>query len=337
MSIKLLKTVFFLVILAPAAMAAEPETRFLFPLSCMIGEDCWAVNYNDSDPAENVAKDYRCGNQTYDGHDGTDFAVRDWVTMTGGVDVLAAAGGKIVRARDEIEDREPTPAELEKMKEDKKGCGNGVLIDHGKGWQTIYCHMKKGSVVVKAGDKVETGQKIGQVGESGMAEFPHLHFGAFHDGKIIDPYTGTENGGSCGGDNNSLWLEGLTLNYEPFTLYAAGFEPGIPEFQAIKKNAAGSSLLPPSLSALTFWGLIFNTMEDDKITITITDPNGDAFATRDIVQDKTRARQFYYVGKKTNDKMLLPGTYKGKITLTRTSPEGIVTSKDISRDLTISP
>ena len=127
------------------------------------------------------------------------------------------------------------------------------------------------------------------------------------------------------------------MDYEPFALYAAGFEPGIPDFEAIKKNAAGNSRLPPSLSALTFWGMIFNALKGDKITITVTDSNGDVFATRDVVQDKTRARQFYYAGKKINDRMLFPGTYKGKMTLTRILPDGSTISKDIDRNLTISP
>ena len=283
MSIKLLiVTVFLMLLGAPPVQAMEPaapkETaakkeapRFLFPVSCTMGDDCWIVNYNDSDAATGSAKDYHCGTQTYDGHDGTDFAVRDQATMMDGIDILAAADGKIVRARDEIEDREPSAADIAKMKEEKKGCGNGVLIDHGNGWQTIYCHMKQGSIVVKPGEKVATGQKIGQVGQSGMAEFPHVHFGVFHDSKTIDPFTGKENDGSCGAENQSLWLEGLSLDYEPFALYAAGFEPGVPDFGEIKKNAAGNPRLPTSMEALTFWTAIFGAMEGDKITMTITD------------------------------------------------------------------
>lgn len=323
---------------APESTAKPVEMRFMFPVSCSPGEDCWAVNYNDSDPAADSAKDYTCGPQTYDTHDGTDFAVRDEASMRGGIDVLSAAAGKIMRVRDEIEDKNPSAEDMEKMRAERKGCGNGVLIDHGNGWQTIYCHLKKGSVIVKQGDTVATGQKIAQVGQSGLAEFPHLHFGALHDGKIIDPFTGLSNDGACGqGDIKNMWLEGLNLDYEPFILYAAGFESGVPDFEAIKKNAVGIDTLPLSVPALTFWVAIFNVREGDKITLTIADPAGTPFATRDIVQDKTRARQFYFVGKKMNERMLFPGMYKGTATITRARPDGSVDTRTIERPLDIVP
>jgi len=326
-----------------AAHAAETDTtdemRFLLPLSCGLGTDCWTVNYNDSDPAEGVATDYRCGSHSYDGHDGTDFAIIDQAAMVGGVDVLSAAAGKIVRVRDEIEDHEPSATEMEKMEEEKKGCGNGILIEHGKGWQTIYCHMKKDSTVVKPGQSVTTGQKIGQVGQSGMAEFPHLHFGVFHDGKIIDPFTSAENTGTCSEDKeqSSLWLEGLNMDYQPFAIYAAGFGSAVPEFDNIKINATGSKRLPPSVEALTFWTSIFGTALGDKITMTITDPNNNVFATRTMTQHKNRARQFYYIGKKMTGKILSPGIYKGTVTITRNAPDGTIISKDIEKTVTVTP
>lgn len=349
MSIKILNILTLLMFLVPAAQAAEDlpssadtqktqEMRFMFPVSCSPGEDCWAVNYDDSDPAEGSAEDYTCGPQTYDGHDGTDFAVRDEATMKSGVDVLSAAAGKIMRVRDEIEDKNPSAEDMEKMRAERKGCGNGVLIDHGGGWQTIYCHLKKGSIIVKEGETVATGQKIGQIGQSGMAEFPHLHFGALHDGKIIDPFTGLPNDNACGrGDIKNMWLEGLNLDYEPFILYAAGFDSGAPDFESIKKNAAATPRLPLSVPALTFWVAMFNVREGDKITLTIADPAGTPFATRDIVQDKTRARQFYFVGKKMNERMLFPGMYKGTAVVTRAMPDGGADTRTIENLVEIVP
>jgi murein DD-endopeptidase MepM/ murein hydrolase activator NlpD len=40
----------------------------------------------------------------------------------------------------------------------------------------MYAHLKKGSVMVKAGDTVKAGQKIAEVGNSGNAPFSHLHY-----------------------------------------------------------------------------------------------------------------------------------------------------------------
>lgn len=322
---------------APTAKTAPPQ--FLFPVSCSLGEDCWTVNYDDSDPATGSVKDFRCGPRTYDGHDGTDFAIRDRVTMTNGVDVLAAAGGKIVRVRDEMDDLVPSAADLEKLRAERKGCGNGVVLEHGNGWQTIYCHMKKGSIVVKPGQQVATGQNIGQVGQSGMAEFPHLHFGVIHDGKMIDPFTGGEATAACSATAKSapMWLEGLNVDYEPMTIYAAGFEPGEPDFEKIKQHAEGTPTVPHVLPVLTFWVSFYGVQEGDNIAITIADPNGDTFASRDIVQDKTRVRQFYFVGKKIPHSLLFPGTYTGKAVITRKAADGSTITRDVIKTIDVAP
>ena len=68
-----------------------------------------------------------------------------------------------------------------------KECGNGVAIEDEGGRETQYCHMRKGPVLVKAGDKVGTGTKLGLVGQSGMADFPHVHHSVRHNGTKIDP------------------------------------------------------------------------------------------------------------------------------------------------------
>ena len=67
-------------------------------------------------------------------------------------------------------------------------CGNGVLVDHGDGWETQYCHMKQGSVRVTSGDAVGAGAVLGQIGQSGMAAFPHLHLSVRHNADKIDPF-----------------------------------------------------------------------------------------------------------------------------------------------------
>jgi len=56
------------------------------------------------------------------------------------------------------------------------GYGNYVEIDHGNGFITLYGHMLNNSIVVKAGDRVTQGQKLGTMGSTGRSTGTHLHF-----------------------------------------------------------------------------------------------------------------------------------------------------------------
>jgi murein DD-endopeptidase MepM/ murein hydrolase activator NlpD len=63
--------------------------------------------------------------------------------------------------------------------------GNATMIDHGWGIYTGYMHQDE--IFVKEGDRVETGQVIGTVGETGRVNGPHLHFEVWVGGIQVDP------------------------------------------------------------------------------------------------------------------------------------------------------
>ncbi|NOZ85241.1 MAG: M23 family metallopeptidase [Deltaproteobacteria bacterium] len=63
--------------------------------------------------------------------------------------------------------------------------GNTVIIDHGAGMTTMYYHLSR--VLVRRGDMVGAGQKIGEIGATGRVTGPHLHFGAKIRGSYINP------------------------------------------------------------------------------------------------------------------------------------------------------
>ncbi|MBR6107294.1 MAG: peptidoglycan DD-metalloendopeptidase family protein [Oscillospiraceae bacterium] len=65
------------------------------------------------------------------------------------------------------------------------GFGNYIQIDHGNGLVTLYAHLS--SISVSTGQKVQLGQKIGNVGSTGNSTGPHLHLGVILNGQYVNP------------------------------------------------------------------------------------------------------------------------------------------------------
>ncbi|HET7322353.1 MAG TPA: M23 family metallopeptidase, partial [Longimicrobiaceae bacterium] len=65
------------------------------------------------------------------------------------------------------------------------GYGRMVEIDHGYGYITRFAHCSR--ILVHKGQTVERGEVIAEVGESGIATGPHLHYEVEVNGKQVDP------------------------------------------------------------------------------------------------------------------------------------------------------
>ena len=95
-----------------------------------------------------------------------------------GVDIAARSGTPIVAPADGI----VTLAEPDMFYE-----GGLVFLDHGHGLIGYFMHMSK--LDVKTGERVKRGQKIGEIGATGRATGPHVHWGMTWLGTYVDPAT----------------------------------------------------------------------------------------------------------------------------------------------------
>lgn len=86
-----------------------------------------------------------------------------------GLPVLAAAGGTVVSYTT------------------YGSYGYSIVIDHGNGLRTRYAHMIPGSVSVRVGSRVSSGQQIGKIGRSGNVTGYHLHFEVIKNGARVNP------------------------------------------------------------------------------------------------------------------------------------------------------
>jgi murein DD-endopeptidase MepM/ murein hydrolase activator NlpD len=147
----------------------------------------------------------------YGGHEGTDFMLKGGFTQMdkGGNWVVAAAPGKVIAVRQDRYDRCHAALYSSDLKQffnidcDGKNPGqqwNFVKIDHGKGVVSIYGHLKKNSVLVKEGDEVKCGQRLADIGSSGISSAPHLHFQVEVNGEVVDPFKGKLS-------RHSYWVE----------------------------------------------------------------------------------------------------------------------------------
>ncbi|MEW6541995.1 MAG: M23 family metallopeptidase [Nitrospirota bacterium] len=317
-----------------ASAASNPvEAEGLgLPLACTLGETCWAANYVDMDPSAE-AQDFRCGKRTYNGHDGTDFAIRDLAVMAKGVPVVASAPGVVKNVRDGMEDVALTDA-ASRARIKGKECGNGVLVEHGEGWETQYCHLRKGSVVVRANERVQAGQQLGLVGLSGQTEFPHAHLTVRHNGLAVDPFTGRTVGSGCGFAGTMLWRTSAPVPYEEVALYNAGFASSKPSVEMIRSGLREDGPFPATAPALVLWVDLFGVQAGDRLRFRITGPDGKAVLEEEEQIEKTQARRFVYVGKRRKDKSWTTGAYTGLVTLTRAA-EGKELSREVTRTVAV--
>ncbi len=280
-----------LIALVALAAAPAPAPRFGLPLACTIGSDCLVQNYVDADPSP-AAHDFTGAGRTYDGHDGIDFRIASIVRERAGVAVLAAAAGVVQRLRNTAEDRLLGTGELGSVAGAE--CGNGLVIDHGGGWTSQYCHMAKGSIIVAPGQSVAAGAPLGKVGLSGATQFPHLHLTVRHNGVAVDPFAVA--GGS------SLWspASGLANGYRAGAVLNAGFAAAPVDAATITEHGDSPPPRPDRASpAIVAFVLALGLAAGDIIHLDVIAGDGTPLAQRvepPLARDK--AQWLVFAGRK---------------------------------------
>jgi murein DD-endopeptidase MepM/ murein hydrolase activator NlpD len=300
----------------PAQAQASEAFALALPVKCQLGVSCFVQNYVDHEPTGQV-RDFMCSGRTYDGHDGTDIRIPDLQIQQGNVDVVAAAPGRVVAIRDGVDD--VSIRVTGKAAVAGKECGNGIVIEHEGDWRTQYCHLARGSVRVKVGDHVVTGQSIGLVGLSGATEFPHLHFTLRHRGQIVDPFAHGAPAGACGG-GQSLWAGAIKeeTRYRAREILNFGFSSLPPTMELVESGDLRKHPVRPESDAFSAYVRAIGLQAGDQQTITLRGPDGTIFSEYKAEPlDRDKAQYFVASGKRLKAARWAPGLYKATYRVTR--------------------
>jgi hypothetical protein len=308
-----------------AAPSSTAPPAFKWPARCTLGGSCVIQNYVDHDPGPG-ARDFNCGTLTYDKHSGVDIRLQSLRQQIAGVDVLAAADGKVLRVRDGVIDQSVRVRGVTEVKGGE--CGNGLVVDHGGGWQTQYCHMAKGSLAVKPGDAVRAGDRLGLIGLSGMTEYPHLHFTVRHDAEVVDPFLKAGANPICGANGDGgLWDPALRLKgaYRARSVLNAGLTTAPPTMDTIESGAAEGAPARKDANLLAYVRAI-GLKKGDTPGLQLIDAKGVTLAENQLpALDRDKAQHLIYIGRKVPAGGWAPGAYRavyqvkhdGKIVLTQ--------------------
>ncbi len=157
---------------APTPYAAyRVQTKFRLPLeeewSVLWGGRTWDENRHASVSDMRFAVDLL---QRKKGSSSEGRGLRNEDYYAWNQPVLAPADGVVVSVHNSSSDNTPNRAQGGDL------YGNVIVIKHRDGEFSLLGHLRRGSVAVKAGERVTAGQRIARVGNSGMSTEPHLHF-----------------------------------------------------------------------------------------------------------------------------------------------------------------
>lgn len=284
----------------------NPPVELGFPVFCNPGEDCWIINYPDLAPYGKI-KDYKNGKITYDSNKGTSIAVRTVMDIKKGIPVISAADGEVISVRNDFEDNYL-------LKDSVKGepqtfCGNSIVIKHNNNWKTIYCHLKKDSIKVNAGDFARKATQIAEIGLSGKTRFPHLYFAVFHNDSYFDPFSGSELAEKEERQVYKPFWDSLVkenLTYKSIIITNIGVSTEKPELIDAKMGIYSDAKVFSDASAIFLWVYGFHFDKNDLIKISIKNPLQEVVLEDFKHPDSNKTEQLIFFKKpKDSDKWVI--------------------------------
>lgn len=136
---------------------------------------------NDIDTINATLTTYPLGKPVAAGHLTSNFGNRSdpfkkRLAFHSGIDLSASYGNSVIATADGTVEQAGWNG----------GYGKCILIRHKNGYQTLYGHLSK--IRVKKGEKVKSGDLIGNIGSTGRSTGPHLHYEVIKNKKKINPF-----------------------------------------------------------------------------------------------------------------------------------------------------
>ena len=258
-----------------SAASAETQVRTALglPVDCRLGDDCFVQQMPDIDPGGAIL-DPLCGKASYRGHDGWDIRLRSIKDIGHGA-VLSVADGTVLRVRDGVPDRIFDRSQ-DKDLLDGKECGNGVVVEHASGIVSQYCHLMQGSVAVRQGASIGKGERLGLIGASGLAEFPHVHLSIRREGVTVEPLTGRplrQGAKTCGDTTDGLFEPAVEhlLSKSPTAIIDSGLANAPPELPNLVRE--GGPPLVKLSEPIVVWVWAINVEQGSLFKVRLLDPD----------------------------------------------------------------
>ena len=128
------------------------------------------VNHHYSVPEQRYSLDLVRLDQAGRSCSGSPSSLESYVAW--GTPVLAPISGLVIGAVDGLPDMDSG------QRDQQNPAGNHVVIETSEGARILLCHLRRGSVAVREGSRVDVGEVVGEVGNSGNTSQPHLHIQA---------------------------------------------------------------------------------------------------------------------------------------------------------------